>query len=180
MCPTSRINFAKIYTIQHKVRVYDFGDVDKNFIGILKTQWNYVLDSIAPRTSNAAQASAIRVQTSLAHPTSLYFQASPVDDNENDSADEVEEEEEGSEDGQQHDSDNNLANKMVSLQVGDKKDNLPAYAKALYAWTGNDGQLAFESGHWIYVEKHIDTNWSRGKNYETGEEGIFPRSYINI
>jgi hypothetical protein len=39
----SRINFAKMYTVEHNVKVYDFGDVHEDYIKRLKEQWKYVL-----------------------------------------------------------------------------------------------------------------------------------------
>jgi hypothetical protein len=41
--PLSRVNFGKIYTFEHNVKAYDFGDVHEDFIGTLKHQWDYVL-----------------------------------------------------------------------------------------------------------------------------------------
>jgi hypothetical protein len=40
----SRINFSKMYTVEHNVKVYDFGDVDSEHKERLRTQWRYVLD----------------------------------------------------------------------------------------------------------------------------------------
>jgi hypothetical protein len=40
----SRINFSKMYTVEHNVKVYDFGDVDSQHKERLRTQWRYVLD----------------------------------------------------------------------------------------------------------------------------------------
>lgn len=40
----SRINFAKIYTVEHNVKVCEFGDVHERHLGTLRKQWKYVLD----------------------------------------------------------------------------------------------------------------------------------------
>jgi hypothetical protein len=40
----SRINFAKIYTVEHNVKVCEFGDVHEKHLGTLRKQWKYVLD----------------------------------------------------------------------------------------------------------------------------------------
>lgn len=40
----SRINFAKMYTIEHNVKVYNFGDVHDNFVDLLRHQWKYTLE----------------------------------------------------------------------------------------------------------------------------------------
>jgi len=39
----SRINFAKIYTVEHNVKVYDFGDVHRDYLARLRHQWKDVL-----------------------------------------------------------------------------------------------------------------------------------------
>ena len=39
----SRINFGKMYTIEHNCKVYDFGDVHKDFLNLLTENWRYVL-----------------------------------------------------------------------------------------------------------------------------------------
>jgi len=39
----SRINFGKMYTIEHNCKVYDFGDVHKDFLKLLTQNWRYVL-----------------------------------------------------------------------------------------------------------------------------------------
>ncbi|TKA51472.1 hypothetical protein B0A49_11857 [Cryomyces minteri] len=39
----SRVNFGKIYTIEHKVKVLDFGDVDPDFRYWLRYQWQDVM-----------------------------------------------------------------------------------------------------------------------------------------
>ncbi|KAE9986436.1 hypothetical protein EG328_005662 [Venturia inaequalis] len=41
----SRINFGKLYTVEHNVKVLDFGDVHKEHIALLRTQWKWVLKS---------------------------------------------------------------------------------------------------------------------------------------
>lgn len=40
----SRINFAKIYTVEHNVKVYDFGDVHEKFVTQLLASWTWVLN----------------------------------------------------------------------------------------------------------------------------------------
>jgi hypothetical protein len=39
LSPVSRVNFSKIYTIEHNVKVYDFGNVDKSFLYLLTHQF---------------------------------------------------------------------------------------------------------------------------------------------
>jgi hypothetical protein len=44
--PETRINFGKMYTVEHNVKVYDFGDVRKSYISTLVKQWRWVFDTI--------------------------------------------------------------------------------------------------------------------------------------
>jgi hypothetical protein len=41
--PRSRINFGKMYTIDHNCKVYDFGDVHRDYLSILTANWRFVL-----------------------------------------------------------------------------------------------------------------------------------------
>jgi hypothetical protein len=45
MFPASRINFGKMYTVEHNVKVYDFGDVRKSSLSTLVKQWRWVFDA---------------------------------------------------------------------------------------------------------------------------------------
>ena len=49
----SRINFGKIYTVEHNVKVFDFGQVDNNFRLILHRQFWDVLRNKEQRTARA-------------------------------------------------------------------------------------------------------------------------------
>lgn len=40
----SRINYGKIYTVEHNVKVYDFGDVALDSLFRLRNSWKRVLD----------------------------------------------------------------------------------------------------------------------------------------
>lgn len=42
MEPASRVNFGKTYTVEHNVKVYDFGNVDKDSAHRLRSQWKRV------------------------------------------------------------------------------------------------------------------------------------------
>jgi len=68
MFPTSRINFSKLYTVEHNVKVYDFGNVHAEFLSVLKTSWDYILRAdllgkLAPATDQPPP-----VQANLAEP----------------------------------------------------------------------------------------------------------------
>ncbi|EKV19252.1 Src homology-3 domain [Penicillium digitatum] len=54
-------------------------------------------------------------------------------------------------------------------------------ASAMYAYTPTDaGDLALQPQDRIQVTEHMNDDWWRGRNERTGQEGIFPRSYVNI
>jgi hypothetical protein len=42
--PMSRIHFARIYTVEHNVKVYEFGDVHRDSMADLRQQWKFVLE----------------------------------------------------------------------------------------------------------------------------------------
>jgi hypothetical protein len=40
MDPMARLNYAKIYTVEHNVKVYDFGIVHEDYLDTFKHQFN--------------------------------------------------------------------------------------------------------------------------------------------
>jgi hypothetical protein len=42
MHPKARINFAKSYTVEHNLKVYDFGMVHKRYLAALRAQYDWV------------------------------------------------------------------------------------------------------------------------------------------
>ena len=110
--PLSRINFGKIYTVEHNVKVFDFGDVHKDHIPTLRTQWKYVLkrnvkmeveddeDEDVAEGNLPAQTGPWATTTSAAtrHGGHLAHQGIEEDDEEEDDDDEEEEEEEDDDD----------------------------------------------------------------------------------
>lgn len=53
------------------------------------------------------------------------------------------------------------------------------HAKALYRYAASDaGDCAFERDDRIAVHKHMNADWWMGRNLRTGQEGIFPRNYV--
>ncbi|KAF4771632.1 hypothetical protein HAV15_004538 [Penicillium sp. str.  len=54
-------------------------------------------------------------------------------------------------------------------------------ASAMYAYSPTDaGDLALQPQDRIQITEHMNDDWWRGRNERTGQEGIFPRSYVNI
>jgi hypothetical protein len=63
----SRINYGKMYTVEHKCKVYDFGDVHEDYIALLVANWKYVLDSETYyRRGTAATATTTTTTTTAA------------------------------------------------------------------------------------------------------------------
>lgn len=56
-----------------------------------------------------------------------------------------------------------------------------ATASALYAYTPADsGDLALQPSDRIAVEEYMNQEWWKGRNERTGQEGIFPSSYVKV
>ena len=54
-------------------------------------------------------------------------------------------------------------------------------AVALYAYNGTDeGDLSLQPNDRIAVTEYTNAEWWKGRNERTGEEGIFPRSYVKV
>lgn len=56
-----------------------------------------------------------------------------------------------------------------------------AVASALYEYHPSDaGDLAILPNDRIVITEFMNADWAKGRNERTGQEGIFPRSYVNI
>lgn len=56
-----------------------------------------------------------------------------------------------------------------------------AQATALYAYTSTDaGDLQLQPGDSISVTEYMNAEWWKGRSARTGQEGIFPRSYVKV
>ena len=56
-----------------------------------------------------------------------------------------------------------------------------ASATALYDYAPTDaGDLAISEGDRIAITEFMNADWAKGQNEKTGQEGIFPRSYVKI
>ncbi|KAM4064996.1 SH3 domain-containing protein [Hirsutella rhossiliensis] len=53
------------------------------------------------------------------------------------------------------------------------------HARALYPYVASDGRdLSFEKDDRIAVHERLNQDWWLGQNQRTGQEGIFPRTYV--
>ncbi|TKA53917.1 hypothetical protein B0A55_11973 [Friedmanniomyces simplex] len=56
-----------------------------------------------------------------------------------------------------------------------------AQATALYAYTSADaGDLELQPNDQVAVTEYMNAEWWKGRNTRTGQEGIFPRSYVKV
>lgn len=56
-----------------------------------------------------------------------------------------------------------------------------AQATALYTYTSTDaGDLELQPNDHITVTEYMNAEWWKGKSTRTGQEGIFPRSYVKV
>ena len=54
-------------------------------------------------------------------------------------------------------------------------------AVALYAYTATDaGDLNLQPNDHIAVTEYMNAEWWKGRSERTGQEGIFPRSYVRV
>jgi len=54
-------------------------------------------------------------------------------------------------------------------------------ATALYAYTSNDaGDLELQPNDHVEVIEYMNAEWWKGRSTRTGQEGIFPRSYVKV
>lgn len=54
-------------------------------------------------------------------------------------------------------------------------------ARALYKYAGSDPRdLNFERDDQVAVHEYMNADWWMGQNLRTGEEGIFPRNYVQV
>lgn len=54
-------------------------------------------------------------------------------------------------------------------------------ATALYQYNAQDaGDLHFMPNDMIQVTEYMNAEWWKGRNERTGQEGIFPRSYVKV
>ncbi|GAB1311740.1 protein that induces appearance of [PIN+] prion when overproduced [Madurella fahalii] len=56
-----------------------------------------------------------------------------------------------------------------------------AHARALYRYAATDARdCSFDKDDRIAVYEYMNDDWWMGRNQRTGEEGIFPRSYVHV
>ncbi|KAI9673628.1 MAG: hypothetical protein M1817_002265 [Caeruleum heppii] len=56
-----------------------------------------------------------------------------------------------------------------------------ALAEALYAYNATDvGDVALLPNDRVAVSEYVNPEWWKGRNERTGQEGIFPRSYVKL
>ena len=56
-----------------------------------------------------------------------------------------------------------------------------AQATALYTYTSGDaGDLELQPNDHITVTEYMNAEWWKGRSTRTGQEGIFPRSYVKV
>lgn len=159
--PASRINFGKLYTVEHNVKVYNFGDVHRDSMQTLKSQWRWVLDcDLSSKSPNLTSARAVISRFEREKHERYRKSKEEMEEDEEDKKKEEKEQEE---------------------QEKQEEVDLPYDATALWPWSANNqGQLAFKAGDTITITEWADENWGRGKNTRTGREGVFARNYVSM
>ncbi len=113
--PMSRINFGRVYTVEHNVKVFDYGDVTNDHLHLLVTQFHLVMlatqqEALRAPIQQSAQPGQLQAGTAQAESSAVgaarYTRMQPVttiqedqeDDDDEESEDEDEEEEDEDED----------------------------------------------------------------------------------
>ncbi|TDZ60649.1 Protein csh3 [Colletotrichum trifolii] len=56
-----------------------------------------------------------------------------------------------------------------------------AHARALYRYSGPDARdVSFERDDRIAIHEYMNADWWMGRNVRTGQEGIFPKTYVLV
>lgn len=56
---------------------------------------------------------------------------------------------------------------------------MPELVEALYAYSPQSPEdLELRPGNRIEVQQHLSSDWARGKNLDSGKEGVFPKNYV--
>lgn len=51
----------------------------------------------------------------------------------------------------------------------------------MYEYQPSDaGDLALQPNDRVAITEFMNADWAKGRNERTGQEGIFPRSYVNV
>lgn len=51
----------------------------------------------------------------------------------------------------------------------------------MYEYQPSDaGDLALQANDRVAITEYMNADWAKGRNERTGQEGIFPRTYVNI
>lgn len=67
-----------------------------------------------------------------------------------------------------------LLTELMSVLIQDEETMVAAYEFR----PEEDGELYFKRGDRILVLDKEDSNWWKGKNLESGDEGLFPSTYV--
>jgi hypothetical protein len=98
----ARVNYAKIYSVEHNVKVYDFGQVHKDdevhLIHDFYDAWGFS-GGLPPPRLDTAESTGHESSTMPTRATEEYVQRSDDDDDDDDDAEGEEDEEEADSDG---------------------------------------------------------------------------------
>jgi hypothetical protein len=196
--PCSRINYAKVYTVEHSVKVYDFGDVRSNYVSTLEEQWKYVLNLDSKGKAKAGQSAPLNpivenvesVQEEEVpepsilpvHGTAIYawIPAAGADGQlaiQKDDRIFVWEYVDGSWGRGRNErtrQEGTFPSSYVRVDYGD-------YAIALQDYSPKkDGHLKFKEDDRIVEIEYVSPALDKGKNKRTGKKGRYPYEYVDM
>ena len=198
MDEASRLHYAKVYTIEHNVKVFDFGMVDSEHVMLMQSQWEDVMGLNRPSqrdvqntpsgmtrypssdgdysgygntefSSSGATTYAYPTASSSSYRISGGFYGSNNDQDTLESVDEDEDEDDDEDDEESEDRPSPYADYAVA-----RGDYSPKKKDR------KQGQIAIKENHRLGVFEVLTTGWVKVRNFDTGEDGLVWRQYIAI
>jgi hypothetical protein len=173
MDPMSRVDFSKIYTVEHNVKVYDFGSVHEEERAFLRHQFNWVW-RIREDDGDDSEEGGRQDKKKRDRHSKKSTRPEKSTRAEKSSKSEKPTKGEKSIRGQKSTKEEKVAEVDESAQ-----EQVICYVIAAHAYSSStQDQLELQVYDRIAVTGHTSEDWWNGRNERTGEKGIFPRSYV--
>ncbi|QDS69658.1 hypothetical protein FKW77_009452 [Venturia effusa] len=168
MDPMSRVDFSKIYTVEHNVKVYDFGWVHKDSRNMLRHQFQYVW-SINQDTEEESDEEPEQSEKKKKK-RERYPKGKTSSKGEKSSR------------GEKSTNTKRATEADVqrpTIEQTSVQTQEHHYYTATQAYNGPDARyLSMKAVDNILFAATVSDDWWRGRNERTGEVGMFPRAYV--
>jgi hypothetical protein len=201
--PSSRINYAKLYTVEHNVKVYEFGDVHEKSLPLLKSSWDYVfradlqgrVQDTTQQTYNPQPAPSSTMTTIIEGVTTTGPGEPPIHGTTTSPwYDTTHPNQLHFETGARiyvtehlDDSWSKGRNESTRLEGSFPRGYVtldsPDIATAQYDQKYDKKypkRMAFNANDRILCKKYVNDAWDFGLNYTTGKEGEYPYQYVKM